>query len=131
MAGGYNKKVFNSPEVKSSNITFIQNFSDETLVNLYKNCLAVIYPSKFEGFGIPLLECIYFDKPIICSNIKVFKEIGNDYPNFFDLDNADELKSYLEIIKSGRELKKGNREDVLKKYSWFNSSKVIIKKLNS
>lgn len=131
MAGGYNNKVFNSPEVKSSNITFIQNFSDETLVNLYKNCLAVIYPSKFEGFGIPLLECIYFDKPIICSNIKVFKEIGNDYPNFFDLDNADELKSYLEIIKSGRELKKGNREDVLKKYSWFNSSKVIIKKLNS
>lgn len=129
MAGGYNNKVFNSTKIKSDNITFIQNFSDETLVSLYKNCEAVVFPSKFEGFGIPLLECIYFDKPIICSDIPVFREIGNDYPNYFDLENIEELKSYLKIIKNGSELRKGDKEKILQKYSWKNSLTIINYKI--
>lgn len=131
MAGGFNKKVFNSFQKKCNNIVFIENFSDQKLASLYKNCEAVIFPSKFEGFGIPLLECIYFNKPIICSDIPVFREIGNKYPNFFNLDNINELKSFLELIKCGGKLKRGNNEDILNKYSWINSSKVIFNKLYS
>ena len=129
MAGGFNKKVFNNTEINSKNIIFIQDFTDEVLVNLYKNCLAVVFPSKFEGFGIPLLECIYFNKPIICSDIPVFREIGNDYPNYFDLENIEELKSYLKIIKNGSELRKGDKEKILQKYSWKNSLKSITNKI--
>ena len=129
MAGGFNKKVFNTTEINSKNIIFIQDFTDEVLVNLYKNCLAVVFPSKFEGFGIPLLECIYFNKPIICSDIPVFREIGNDYPNYFDLENIEELKSYLKIIKNGSELRKGDKEKILQKYSWKNSLKSITNKI--
>ena len=129
MAGGFNKKVFNNTEINSNNIIFVQNFTDEVLVNLYKNCLAVVFPSKFEGFGIPLLECIYFNKPIICSDIPVFREIGNDYPNYFDLENIEELKYFLKKIKNGSQLRKGNNEKILKKYSWKNSLTIINNKI--
>ena len=129
MAGGFNKKVFNNTEINSKNIIFVQDFSDEVLVNLYKNCSAVIFPSKFEGFGIPLLECIYFNKPIICSDIPVFREIGNDYPNYFDLENIEELKYFLKKIKNGSQLRKGNNEKILKKYSWKNSLTIINNKI--
>ncbi len=129
MAGGFNNKVFNNTKIKSDNITFIQNLSDESLVSLYKNCEAVVFPSKFEGFGIPLLECIYFDKPIICSDIPVFREIGNDYPNYFDLENIEELKTYLKMIKSGNKLSKSNNEKILQKYSWKNSLTIIKNKI--
>lgn len=129
MAGGFNKKVFDTPEFNSTNITLIENFSDSTLVSLYENCLAVVLPSKFEGFGIPLLECIFFNKPLICSDIEVFKEIGKDYANFFDLNNDEELKRYLKKIKSKDTLPKGDREVILSKYSWEKSSKTIINNL--
>jgi glycosyltransferase involved in cell wall biosynthesis len=129
MAGGFNKKVFNNTEINSKNIIFVQDFSDEVLVNLYKNCSAVVFPSKFEGFGIPLLECIYFNKPIICSDIPVFREIGNDYPNYFDLENIEELKYFLKKIKNGSQLRKGNNEKILQKYSWKNSLKSIKNKI--
>lgn len=129
MAGGYNNKVFKKRDYISKKIILIKDFSDKTLVNLYTNCLCVILPSKFEGFGIPIVECTYYHKPLICSDITVFREIGEDYPNYFKLNKIEELKRLLIEVKKGVVLKKGERKNILNKYNWKNSVNNLINKI--
>ncbi len=50
--------------------------SYEDVLSLYKGSEAVLFPSTFEGFGIPVLEAAQFEKKIICSELEVFTEIG-------------------------------------------------------
>lgn len=62
-------------------VIFMENLEIEELVHLYNGCLAVVYPSFYEGFGLPILEGIACGKQILASKIKVFEEIypSNEY----------------------------------------------------
>ena len=61
---------------KHTNIIFTGYVKDDELPTLYKNALLYVYPSLYEGFGIPLIEAQYSGCPVLCSDIPVFKEIG-------------------------------------------------------
>lgn len=80
----------------SSNIVFTGYLADEELKVLYKNALLFIFPSIYEGFGIPLIDAQSFGVPVICSNIPVFKEIGGDSVLFVQ----NNIESYVSIITS-------------------------------
>ena len=71
-------------EVKHlDNIIDFKQISEDEKAVLYQNCTAVLYPSLLEGFGIPLLEGAFYNKPIIASDLPVFKEVmGNNYFSF-------------------------------------------------
>lgn len=56
-------------------IILFKNPNIEDLIYFYKNAQALIHPSLSEGFGLPIIEAMYFNLPIIASNIDVFKEI--------------------------------------------------------
>ena len=52
--------------------------SEEVLSNLYRHCFAFVYPTWYEGFGLPVLEAMSFKKPVISSNVSSIPEItGN------------------------------------------------------
>lgn len=59
-----------------------------------------LFPSSFEGFGISLVEKMYYKLPVIASSIEVFQEIITDNVNgfLFDLENEEKLDSLLEFI---------------------------------
>lgn len=61
---------------KEKEIFFINNPSTEELFWLYENCSLFLFPSIYEGFGLPILEAGFYKKPQILSEIKIFKEIG-------------------------------------------------------
>ena len=62
-----------------SNVIKLNDVSDSQLMALYKNSVLFVFVSLDEGFGIPLLEAMAFGKPVVCSDISVFREIiGND-----------------------------------------------------
>ena len=71
-------------------VTFLENFSLEGLPLLYQGASVFIYPSKFEGFGIPVLEALYSKTPVITSNSSSLKEIGK-HSLLFDQKNSNEL----------------------------------------
>jgi glycosyltransferase involved in cell wall biosynthesis len=71
--------------------------SDELLSLLYQNALAFIYPSLYEGFGLPILEAFQNQCPVIASNNSCFKEIGRDAITYF---NPDDEESILKAINS-------------------------------
>lgn len=58
--------------------------SRELLATLYRRAACVVFPSLFEGAGLPLLEAAALRRPLACSDIPVFRELGGDGPVLFD-----------------------------------------------
>lgn len=117
--------------VKNSNrIHFTGFVDDEDIYDIYKNAECFIFPSKYEGFGIPLLESLKANVLPLCSSIDVFKEIlGEDYPFYFDYkDEAGFIKA-LEFYLNYPIVQKNDILDKtiarVSKFNWKDSSSVI------
>jgi glycosyltransferase involved in cell wall biosynthesis len=84
---------------------------------------AMIFPSKFEGFGLPVLEAFYAKLPVLAANATTLPEIAKDGALYFDPDSATELADLMEEVQEGTELRhelaeRGTR--VLSQYSMKN-----------
>ena len=86
-------------------IKLISDASSEQLHDYLSGCSGFIYPSLYEGFGIPLLEAMLHGVPCACSSIPVFKEIAAPGTLFFD------PKSTIGISKAILELSKNSMEN--------------------
>lgn len=69
--------------------------SDFTLNALYNGACAFVYPSLYEGFGLPLLEARACGTPVIAADIPVFREIADDHTLFFDPNDSRALADML------------------------------------
>ena len=91
--------------------------SKEEASILYKNARIYVFPSLDEGFGIPVLEAMSFSIPVICSDIDVFKEIGDDYVEYFKVGNSISLSKKITSILKSENLKQKNNINHLNKFS--------------
>lgn len=62
---------------------------------LLAEAVAMIYPSKFEGFGLPILEAFRFSLPVICARSSCLPEVAQDAAIFFDPDSPEQLASCI------------------------------------
>ena len=85
-----------------------------------KNALCFVFPSRYEGFGIPLLEAMYYNLPIIASRIPTSYEIAKENAVFFEVSNAEELATLMNKImnENVREIIISKHGNTLKNYSW-------------
>lgn len=100
-------------------------------VELIKNCSAFVFPSRAEGFGIPPLEAIAFNKDCILSDIPVFKEVFLSSVNYFSMDkkehkSVENLKNALFNYENIQ-----NKQDILKLYSKKNLTERFLEFLRS
>ncbi|HSM83558.1 MAG TPA: glycosyltransferase family 1 protein, partial [Nodosilinea sp.] len=65
-------------------VHFLGFLSQAELVAIWQGAKGLIFPSLYEGFGIPLLEAMWFDKPIACSAMGSLPEVGGDAVIYFD-----------------------------------------------
>ena len=72
----------------------------QDLVFFYKHAAALINPSLSEGFGLPLIEAVHFNLPVIASNIEVFKELLNDHYTAFDPQSIESIQQAIEQFSS-------------------------------
>ena len=70
--------------LRRGRLVFINECPDDRLLSLYANCAALIYPSLYEGFGIPIIEALAGGAPVVCSDIPVFREVAADDAYFFE-----------------------------------------------
>lgn len=82
------------------------NVTDEELNYLYQNALAFVYPSLYEGFGLPILEAYKASCPVLLSDTACFREIGADAAAYFNAHDKDDLISLLEKAISDSEFRK-------------------------
>jgi len=110
-------------------VTLKTGVDDQYLCCLYNLASAFVYPSLYEGFGIPLLEAMSCGCPIIASRIPSTIEIGGDIPYYFDPQNVDELLHAIDTaINKGRENQRINNGYIQARlYSW---NKTAEKTLN-
>ncbi len=118
-------------EVSDNNyeqVHFTGFISDEELAWLYKHAKAYVFPSLSEGFGMPALEAMQFDLPVVSSDATVLPEIYGDSVHYFDPEDVDEMtKSIHEVLtdeKLRRTLVKKARKRI-KLYSWAKMAKII------
>lgn len=102
--------------------------SDDELYNLYHHALAFIYPSSYEGFGIPILEAFFADCPVVLNNASCFPEIAKDAALYFEATEGS-LRSVLERVINLSEderqvlVEKGRKR--LSSFSWEESAKQL------
>lgn len=73
--------------------------NDDELAELYQRARAFIYPSLYEGFGLPILEAFQNNCPVVCSNTSSFPEVGGDATLYFNPTNTDEMtEAILQIL---------------------------------
>ena len=113
-------------ESQSENVFLLGYVSDDEMASLMKFCKAFIFPSTYEGFGLPPLETLYWHRPIIVSDIPCFREIYNDVAAFIDPNfPVDNINEYV------HEPNYDLVSNTLKKHSFDNATKGILKELGA
>lgn len=95
--------------------------SDQLLAKLYERASAFIYPSLYEGFGIPPLEAMAHDCPVICSNTSSIPEVVGDAGEYFDPSDTESMRAAIERVvtsDSHRELLTVKGRARLQRFSW-------------
>jgi glycosyltransferase involved in cell wall biosynthesis len=71
---------------------------DQLLADAYAHATALLYPSLYEGFGLPILEAMAHGCPVICSNTSSLPEVGGDAAVYFDPDDGHSFQQALEKV---------------------------------
>lgn len=115
----------------SKNLVFTGNISGQQMQYLYKNCTALLFPSEYEGLGLPILEAVDASKPIACSDISVFREMSTKDFDVFDPKNVNQIADSIDQAIHHREVNKKNYSQILAKYTWANTAKELINALHT
>jgi glycosyltransferase involved in cell wall biosynthesis len=94
---------------------------DNILSALYSNAAVFVFPSLYEGFGIPPLEAMSFNCPVVCSNKSSIPEVAGDAAEYFDPYNIEEMMFSIESVVFSNEkrnilIEKGSKR--IKLFSW-------------
>lgn len=109
---GAEGKVFAPVTVRVSNTTFIP---DEDLPALYSGAAAFVFPSLYEGFGLPVLEAMACGTPVVTSNMTALAELFGDSALLVAPDKPEEIAQAMQTILEDNSLAGSLRERGLKK----------------
>ncbi len=104
---------------------------DSLLKTLYQHCSAFVFPSKMEGFGLPVLEAMINGCPVFASSCAALREVAGSAGYFFDPENVDELAELLiaagddSIVDRENKIAAGHRRADY--FSWENTATQTIK----
>lgn len=92
---------------------------DEQMPSLFRNAMAFVYPSLYEGFGLPILDAFSAGCPVILSNCSCFPEVGGDAALYFDEGDAATLRTHILNLMKDKALRETLIEKGLKRAELF------------
>jgi len=109
-------------------VEFIDYAKPQQLAKLYGNAIVFVYPSLYEGFGMPPLEAMGMGTPVAASRIGAIEEVCGDAVSYFDPTSVDNIREKVEYLLSNEglreELVRKGLEQV-KKHTWKNVAQKI------
>lgn len=112
-------------KAKHPRINLLTNISEEKKAALYTHADAFVYPSIYEGFGLPPLEAMSYRIPVICSTGGSLKELYSNHALMFDPKDKETLKSHLQNFKKAPKSK-----DFADLFTWEKTAEKTLKSFN-
>ncbi len=126
----YQKLIEKITMCQCNNVIFIDYLNDKELVKIYQKANLYVFPSLYEGFGLPSLEAMQYNIPVISSKASCLPEILEDAAFYFDPNNLDEMAYAMHLCLNDMNLRNKlttRARALLKKYSWVKTAKQTLK----
>jgi hypothetical protein len=104
-------------------VVMLSGVPDRELAILYQGCLFTLFPSCYEGWGLPVTESLCFGKVPVVSHSSSLPEAGGEFADYFDLGDGDQLIDVLERLIFDPEYRRERESLIQRKYhprSWEN-----------
>jgi glycosyltransferase involved in cell wall biosynthesis len=115
-------------------VILLGHVEDDVLAALYAGAAAVVAPSWYEGFDLPLLEALAAGTPVIASDVPAHREVGGDQVRYAPPSSPDQLADAIAATLDGGasdpEQREARREHA-RRYSWGNSGRRLAELLRS
>ncbi|MDE0585260.1 MAG: glycosyltransferase family 1 protein, partial [Planctomycetota bacterium] len=108
------------PQLKGR-VKFLGFVDQQNMAPLVAGARALVLPSRYEGFGMPVVEAMAAGTPVLCSNRGALPEIAGDAAQLFDADDVEKLKSLIEQLDADDEMFDKMRQDGIERaqnFSW-------------
>ncbi len=115
------ERYYDNPSIK-----FLGRVPDEELVKYYSNAAAFVYPSIYEGFGIPPLEAQTCGSPVVVSDIPPLHEVVQESGLYCDPYDVKDIASAMNRILDNKEEYRLKGYENTKRFSWENSAKTVL-----
>lgn len=120
-------------EITDQRIIFVHHVSDSVLADLYAGATASFFPSRYEGFGLPILESLACATPVVTCRNSSLVEVGGDVATYVDPDDLDGMTDLMRIFDSGSKSGWPNEVDYLaqvEKFSWQSTARQYLEFYN-
>ena len=112
-------KILIDDAKSNSNIEFKSDVCNDELVKIYNESMLFVFPSFYEGFGLPVLEAMACGTPVVCSDVTSLPEVGGDAVVYCDPNNVNNIVEKMEMVLSDGNLQQDMIEKGLKRAKQF------------
>lgn len=115
---------------QNPNIEFKSNIDNKELIQIYNESVIFLFPSFYEGFGLPILEAMACGTPVICSNSSSLPEVGGDAVVYCNASDINDIKEKIEQVLKDDNLQNQMIKKCLERaklFSWEKSAQEHIK----
>lgn len=122
-------KIRAHPELHKR-LVWLENATDETLIELYRTTSGLLMASEGEGFGLPIVEAARYGKPILARDIPVFREIAREHAQYFSSTDptvlAGDIRNWLDLIRNGKAISSSD----IGRLTWRESSQQLLRAIS-
>jgi glycosyltransferase involved in cell wall biosynthesis len=128
---GMSFRAFNTPDLQkliSENVLLPGYIPDEALQKMYQDALLSVYPSLYEGFGLPPLESMTYGCPVINSDIPALREVSGEAALYADPYDVTDITARIDRLLEDEDLRQELRVkglEQIKNYSWEKSARQV------
>ena len=103
-------------------ITYLDYVTEEKTRELFATCSAFVFPSRAEGFGMPVIEAMEYHKPVIASDLDIYKEVVDNVIETFDMEGVKEVDRCAQnlanaMLNSKLEVDSSKYDEICNRYS--------------
>lgn len=124
-AAGWDSSAELGEKLQSNELRFLGKVTDEELAVLYGEAELLLYPSLYEGFGLPILEAFHFGTPAVTSNTSSMPEIAGNAAVLVDPNSVESIhKGITKILDENQEAQRRRLQQMIIRLQLFNWQRV-------